>query len=43
MTRLSWHLGSLAWWLLLTGMLAVYCAVVTVGTLAALFRARGEK
>jgi type III secretory pathway component EscS len=43
MTRLSWHLESLAWWLLLTGMLAVYCVAVTVGMLAALFRARGEK
>ena len=43
MTRLSWHLESLAWWLLLTGMLAVYCVVVTVGTLAALFRAKEMK
>ena len=43
MTRISWHLESLAWWLALTGMLAVYCVVVTVGTLAALFRAKEKK
>jgi hypothetical protein len=38
MTRLSWHLESLAWWLALTGMLAVYIVVVTVGMLAGLLR-----
>jgi len=42
MTRLSWHLESLAWWLALTGMLAVYCVVVTVWTIAGLLR-RNER
>ena len=42
MTRLSWHLESLAWWLLLTGLLAVYCVVVTVGMLAAACRRVGR-
>jgi hypothetical protein len=42
MTRLSWHLESLAWWCLLTGMLAVYCVVVTVGMLAGLLRRNGR-
>jgi hypothetical protein len=42
MTRLSWHLESLAWWLALTGLLAVYCVVVTVGMLAGLLRRNGR-
>jgi hypothetical protein len=42
MTRLSWHIESLAWWLLLTGMLVVYCVVVTVGMLAGLLRRNGR-
>ena len=42
MTRLSWHLESLAWWLLLTGLLAVYCVVVTVGMVAGLVRRAGR-
>jgi hypothetical protein len=42
MTRLSWHIESLAWWLLLTGMLAVYILVVTVAILAGLFRRNGR-
>jgi hypothetical protein len=42
MTRLSWHLESLAWWLLLTGLLAVYCVVVTVAMLAGLLRRNGR-
>jgi hypothetical protein len=42
MTRLSWHLESLAWWLLLTGLLAVYCVVVTVGAIAGLLRRNGR-
>jgi len=42
MTRLSWHLESLAWWLALTGMLAVYCVAVTVAMLAGLFRGKGR-
>jgi hypothetical protein len=42
MTRLSWHLESLAWWLALTGLLAVYIAVVTVWTIAGLFRRNGR-
>jgi len=42
MTRLSWHLESFAWWLLLTGMLVVYCVVVTVGTIAGLLRGKGR-
>jgi len=42
MTRLSWHIESLAWWLLLTGMLVVYCVVVTVGMLAGLLRRKGR-
>jgi hypothetical protein len=39
MTRLSWHLESLAWWLLLTGLFAIWCVVVTIGQLIALVRA----
>jgi uncharacterized membrane protein YdcZ (DUF606 family) len=42
MTRLSWHLESLAWWLLLTGLLGVYCVVVTVAMLAGLLRRKGR-
>jgi len=42
MTRLSWHLESLAWWLLLTGMLVVYCVAVTVWTIAGLLRRNGR-
>jgi ABC-type uncharacterized transport system permease subunit len=42
MTRLSWHLESLAWWLLLTGILVAYCAAVTVGTIAGLLRRNGR-
>jgi len=42
MTRLSWHIESLAWWLALTRMLAVYCVVVTVGTIAGLLRRNGR-
>jgi hypothetical protein len=42
MTRISWHLESLAWWCLLTGMLAVYCVVVTVWTIAGLLRGKGR-
>lgn len=42
MTRLSWHLESLAWWLLLTGLLAVYILVVTVGMVAGLLRRAGR-
>jgi hypothetical protein len=42
MTRISWHLESLAWWLLLTGLLAVYCVAVTVGTIAGLLRRDGR-
>jgi hypothetical protein len=42
MTRLSWHIESLAWWLALTGMLAVYILVVTVGMLAGLLRRNGR-
>jgi hypothetical protein len=42
MTRLSWHLESLAWWLALTGLLAVYCVVVTVAMLAGLLRRKGR-
>lgn len=29
MTRLSWHLKSFAWWLLLTGLLIVWCVFAT--------------
>jgi len=42
MTRLSWHIESLAWWLALTGMLAVYILVVTVAMLAGLLRRNGR-
>jgi hypothetical protein len=42
MTRLSWHIESFAWWLLLTGLLAVYCVVVTVGMLAGMVRRAGR-
>jgi len=42
MTRLSWHLESAAWWLLLTGMLVVYCVAVTVAMVAGLFRRKGR-
>ena len=42
MTRLSWHLESFGWWLLLTGLLAVYCVVVTVGMVAGLLRRAGR-
>ena len=42
MTRLSWHLESLAWWLALTGLLAVYILVVTVGMVAGLVRRAGR-
>jgi hypothetical protein len=42
MTRLSWHLESLAWWLALTGLLAVYILVVTVAMLAGLLRRNGR-
>jgi hypothetical protein len=42
MTRLSWHLESLAWWLALTGMLAVHILVVTVAMLAGLLRRNGR-
>ena len=41
MTRLSWHLESLAWWLALTGLLVVYIVVVTVGMVAAACRRAG--
>jgi hypothetical protein len=30
MTRLSWHLESLAWWCLFTGLLIVWCIAQTV-------------
>jgi hypothetical protein len=43
MIRLSWHLESLAWWLLLTGALVVWCIVVTLGQVVALVRAWGPK
>ena len=42
MTRLSWHLESFAWWLALTGLLAVYILAVTVGMLAGLLRRAGR-
>ena len=42
MTRLSWHLESLAWWLALTGLLAVYILAVTVGMVAAACRKVGR-
>ena len=42
MTRLSWHIESLGWWLLLTGLLAVYILVVTVGMVAGLVRRAGR-
>jgi hypothetical protein len=42
MSRLSWHLESAAWWLALTGLLAVYCVVVTVAMLAGLLRRNGR-
>ena len=42
MTRLSWHLESFGWWLLLTGLLAVYCIAVTVGVVAGLCRRAGR-
>ena len=42
MNRLSWHIESLAWWLLLTGLLAVYCVVVTVGMVAGMVRRAGR-
>lgn len=42
MTRLSWHLESLAWWLALTGLLAVYIVVVTVGMVAGMVRRAGR-
>jgi hypothetical protein len=42
MTRLSWHLESLAWWLALTGLLVVYCVVVTVAMLAGLLSRKGR-
>ena len=42
MTRLSWHIESLGWWLLLTGLLAVYCIAVTVGMVAAACRRAGR-
>ena len=42
MTRLSWHIESLAWWLALTGLLAVYILVVTVGMVAGLLRRNGR-
>ena len=29
MTRLSWHLKSFAWWLLLTGCLIAWCVFAT--------------
>ena len=29
MTRLSWHLESLAWWLALTGLLIAWCVFAT--------------
>ena len=42
MTRLSWHIESFGWWLLLTGLLAVYILAVTVGMLAGLLRRAGR-
>ena len=42
MTRISWHLESLAWWLLLTGALVVYCLIVTVGMLAKVCKRAGR-
>ena len=42
MNRLSWHLESLAWWLLLTGLLAVYILAVTVGMVAGMVRRAGR-
>jgi hypothetical protein len=42
MSRISWHLESFAWWVVLTGGLVIWCAVMTIGFFIGLFRSIGR-